>query len=87
MHFVNEGMLGSIADFRRKFENPILKSRDSFASDKEKERGELMLKELLALVNRFLFFDRLRFLFYMYIWIGLAIFFYVFYFVICLINV
>ncbi|XP_063684196.1 DNA repair and recombination protein RAD54-like isoform X1 [Bolinopsis microptera] len=52
VHFVNEGMLGSIADFRRKFENPILKSRDSFASDKEKERGEAMLKELLALVNR-----------------------------------
>ena len=58
--------MGSIADFRRKFENPILKSRDSFASDKEKERGEAMLKELLALVNRFLFFDRLRFLFYIF---------------------
>ena len=53
VHFVNEGMLGSIAEFRRKFENPILKSRDSFASDKEKDKGNEMLKELLGLVNRF----------------------------------
>ena len=52
VHFVNEGMLGSVADFRRKFENPILRSRDSFASEKDKEKGEGMLKELLGLVNR-----------------------------------
>ena len=37
---------------RKRFENPILKSRDSFASDQEKERGEERLKELLELVSR-----------------------------------
>ena len=45
-------MLGSISEFKKKFENPILRSRDSYATDKEKERGEEMLKELLGLVNR-----------------------------------
>ena len=55
VHFVNEGMLGSVSEFRRKFENPILKSRDSFASDKMKEKGEEMLKELLGLVNRLVY--------------------------------
>ena len=48
-------MLGSVSEFRRKFENPILKSRDSFASDKMKEKGEEMLKELLGLVNRLVY--------------------------------
>ena len=52
VHFVNEDMLGTIAEFRKKFENPILRSRDSFASDKDKEKGEECLKELLAIVNR-----------------------------------
>ena len=35
VHFVNGGILGSVSDFRKKFENPILRSRDGDATDKE----------------------------------------------------
>lgn len=49
--FVNPGSLGTAMDFRRHFENPILKGRDSFASPEEQQKGDERLKELLARVN------------------------------------
>lgn len=39
---------------RKNFENPILRGRDSLASDKEKEISELKLNELLATANQFI---------------------------------
>ncbi|CAK8680728.1 unnamed protein product [Clavelina lepadiformis] len=52
IHFVNTGMLGNAAEFKKKFELPILRGRDSGASDKQKAAGEEKLRELLSLVNR-----------------------------------
>ncbi|CAL8098883.1 unnamed protein product [Orchesella dallaii] len=52
VHFVNEGILGTAQEFRKNFELPILKSRDSNASDKEHERGQEKLRELTAAVER-----------------------------------
>ena len=52
VHFVNKGLLGTSAEFRREFENPILKSRDADCTDKEKERGEEKLTKLLEIVNK-----------------------------------
>lgn len=52
IHFVNEGILGTAAEFKRKFELPILKSRDSCSSDAERTRGQERLEELIAIVNR-----------------------------------
>ncbi|MCL4134305.1 UNVERIFIED_CONTAM: hypothetical protein GTU68_060066, partial [Idotea baltica] len=52
VHFVNEGILGTAADFRRKFEAPILKSRDADASDQDHETGKRRMEELYAIVNR-----------------------------------
>lgn len=52
VHFVNEGILGTAQDFRKNFELPILKSRDTNASDKEHEKGQEKLRELTATVER-----------------------------------
>ena len=49
--FVNPGSLGTAADFRRHFENPILRGRDSYATDDEQKKGNERLKELLDRVN------------------------------------
>lgn len=34
VEFVNPSMLGTASEFRRRFENPILRSRDAGATDK-----------------------------------------------------
>ncbi|XP_037070372.1 DNA repair and recombination protein RAD54-like [Pollicipes pollicipes] len=52
VHFVNEGILGTASEFKRKFETPILRGRDADATDDEHKRGNERLQELLALVNR-----------------------------------
>eukprot|EP00794_Sanderia_malayensis_P007792 gene7792-8638_t len=52
VHFINSNMLGSIADFKRKYENPILKGRDSDAADAQKKKGEDKLAELLSIVSK-----------------------------------
>ena len=46
-------IIGTAAEFRKKFEIPILKSRDSEASDKDQERGKEKLLELTSIVNRY----------------------------------
>lgn len=46
-------MLGTSQEFRRKYEIPILRGRDSESTDKEKELGEERLKELLEITNKF----------------------------------
>lgn len=52
VHFVNNGILGTAAEFRKNFENPILKSRDAYASEAEQAKGRVKLDELIAIVNR-----------------------------------
>uniref|UniRef100_A0A5K3F0S4 Dna repair and recombination protein rad54 n=1 Tax=Mesocestoides corti TaxID=53468 RepID=A0A5K3F0S4_MESCO len=52
VHFVNMGLLGTAADFRRKFEVPILRGRDADATTDEQSKGEEKLQELLGIVSR-----------------------------------
>ncbi|XP_059099415.1 DNA repair and recombination protein RAD54-like isoform X1 [Tigriopus californicus] len=52
VHFVNEGILGTANEFRRKFENPILRGRDADAVAEDIKKGTEKLQELAAIVNR-----------------------------------
>eukprot|EP00051_Salpingoeca_urceolata_P013516 m.169717 g.169717 ORF g.169717 m.169717 type:complete len:747 (+) comp17812_c0_seq1:185-2425(+) len=52
VQFCNPGMLGTVNEFRRKFETPILRGRDADATDKEQEVGTQRLLEMGQLVNR-----------------------------------
>ena len=52
VHFVNEGILGTAATFRKHFENPILRGRDADATEADHQRGVEKLQELAAIVNR-----------------------------------
>jgi len=52
VNFVNPGLLGTSAEFRKEFENPILKSRDADCTMKTKEDGEQKLTDLLKIVNQ-----------------------------------
>lgn len=46
VHFVNVGLLGTAAEFRRRFEVPILRGRDAEATDDEQKAGEAKLQEV-----------------------------------------
>ncbi|XP_076069570.1 DNA repair and recombination protein RAD54-like okr isoform X2 [Oratosquilla oratoria] len=52
IHFVNAGLLGTAQEFRKKYENPILRGRDADASTKDHETGKERLEELINVVNR-----------------------------------
>ena len=39
--FVNAGILGTASEFRRRFENPILRGRDADASDADAAKGKV----------------------------------------------
>lgn len=52
VHFVNEGLLGSAQEFKRRFETPILKGQDAYATPEERKAAVERLQELSALVNR-----------------------------------
>ena len=52
--FVIPDVLGTGADFRKKFELPILRGRDVDASDKDRQRCEECLQELAQIANRFI---------------------------------
>ncbi|KAM5126507.1 DNA repair and recombination protein RAD54-like, partial [Mantella aurantiaca] len=52
VHFVNAGILGTAQEFKKRFEVPILRGRDSEADLTDREKGEEKLKELIAVVNR-----------------------------------
>jgi len=52
LHFVNKGMLGTALEFKKRFENPILRGRDADATDEDHRKGKEKLAELLAIVNR-----------------------------------
>ncbi|BET00453.1 DNA repair and recombination protein RAD54-like [Nesidiocoris tenuis] len=52
VHFVNEGILGTAQEFRRQFENPILRGQDANSSDKDRAVAKERLDELIGIVNR-----------------------------------
>ena len=59
LNFVNPGVLGNANEFRRKYEIPIMKARDSLATEKETTDGLARLQEVL-----FFFFFLFSFGFY-----------------------
>lgn len=50
--FVNPGLLGNPAEFRKMYENPISKGRDADASDYQVQLGSERQKEMIANVDR-----------------------------------
>ena len=54
LDFVNPNFLGSKNDFRKNYENGIIRGRDSMASDETKAESEKKLKELGGLVTKFI---------------------------------
>ncbi|KAF7440715.1 DNA-dependent ATPase protein rad54 [Pleurotus ostreatus] len=54
LNFANPNFLGSKNDFRKNFENAIIRGRDSMASDEFKAASEQKLKELGGLVTKFI---------------------------------
>lgn len=52
--FANPDLLGTRLEFRKRFEIPILRGRDADATDKDRQKGDQCLKELLGLVNKFI---------------------------------
>jgi DNA repair and recombination RAD54-like protein len=52
VQFVNEGILGTAQEFKKKFENPILRGRDAAATDADIQKGKERLEELLSIVNK-----------------------------------
>ena len=54
LNFANPNFLGTKGDFRKNFENAIIRGRDADATDKVKEECERKLKELGGLVTKFI---------------------------------
>ncbi|KAF9052862.1 DNA repair protein, SNF2 family [Panaeolus papilionaceus] len=54
LNFANPNLLGSKNEFRKNFEHAIIRGRDSLASDEVKAASEKKLKELGALVMKFI---------------------------------
>lgn len=54
LSFAIPNVLGTVPEFRRKFEIPILRGRDADASDKERKESEEKLSELLLTANKFI---------------------------------
>ena len=52
IHFVNQGILGTAAEFRKKFEIPILRGQDANSTIEERKKGQECLEQMAALVNR-----------------------------------
>ncbi|XP_076677473.1 DNA repair and recombination protein RAD54-like okr isoform X1 [Andrena cerasifolii] len=52
VHFVNQGLLGTAQEFRKKFEIPILRGQDAAATDTERKLAQERLTELVTAVNK-----------------------------------
>lgn len=52
IHFVNEGLLGTSSEFKKKYENCILKGQDSMATAAERARAVEKITELTNIVNK-----------------------------------
>ncbi|RUS21661.1 DNA repair and recombination protein RAD54 [Endogone sp. FLAS-F59071] len=54
LNFANPGLLGTPNEFRKNYENPILRGRDSEASEKDREVSDQKLAELWGIVSKFI---------------------------------
>ena len=54
LNFANPNLLGTRAEFHKKYEIPILRGRDAAGTDEARAKGDEMLRELLTLVNKFI---------------------------------
>ncbi|VDL83629.1 unnamed protein product [Nippostrongylus brasiliensis] len=52
VNFVNPGLFGTASEFKKRFENPILRGRDGNATDEEQRKGEEATKEMITLVEK-----------------------------------
>lgn len=52
LHFVNPGMLGTPNEFRRNYENAILRGRDANSTDSEREKAAKCLTDLNLLAEK-----------------------------------
>lgn len=54
LNFANPNYLGTRNEFRKKFENIILRGRDADSTDEEKAKGDVKLAELSQTVSKFI---------------------------------
>lgn len=54
LSFAIPGLLGTRLDFRKNYENAIIRGRDAYATDAQMFVGEQKLQELLQLVNKYI---------------------------------
>ncbi|KAJ5482954.1 DNA repair protein rhp54 [Penicillium diatomitis] len=54
LHFANPNLLGSQNEFRKRFEIPILRGRDAAGTEEDRKLGDERLRELSAIVNKFI---------------------------------
>lgn len=54
LNFANPGYLGTRVEFKKNFENAILKGRDADATDKERAKGDEKLTELSTHVSKYI---------------------------------
>lgn len=54
LNFANPGYLGTRNQFRKNFENTILRGRDADSTDDEKKKGDEKLTELSQMVSKFI---------------------------------
>ncbi|KAJ1772731.1 DNA-dependent ATPase protein rad54 [Coemansia sp. RSA 1843] len=52
LNFTNPGLLGAPHEFRKRFELPILRGRDSLATDTEQQNGDAKLAELNGIASK-----------------------------------
>ncbi|XGW22218.1 hypothetical protein V3C99_004876 [Haemonchus contortus] len=52
VNFVNPGLFGAASEFRKRYENLILRGRDGNATEEEQKKGEEATKEMVALVEK-----------------------------------